>query len=102
MDRSMMSIQDAPMNVLILDISGLCAQGSASGSPKVDQTKNHSREDGKVGKVESHRRSRSDGERDVVSGTNHTVESDSSGNDDVSDRTDRQLHPIYFHTRYSR
>lgn len=52
MASSMISIQDAPIKVLIL-MSGLCAYETNAHAPKVDQTKDHSGDDGKVGKVET-------------------------------------------------
>lgn len=55
--------------------------------PEVDQTKDHTGDDGKVGKVETKRSTRGNGEGDVVTGTDHTVKGDGRSDDNISDRT---------------
>jgi hypothetical protein len=64
--------------------------GKTGDIPKVDETEHHPRDDGKVGKVEAHARSRGDGEGDVVARTDSSVESDGAGDDDVTDSTGGQ------------
>lgn len=58
--------------------------------PKVDEPQDHPRDDGKVGKVEAHARSRGNGEGDMVARTDSSVEGDGAGDDDVTDGTGGQ------------
>ena len=53
-------------------------------SPKVDQTENEPRDDGKIGEIEAHGGSRRDREGNVMTRTNRPVESDSGGDDDIA------------------
>ena len=72
---------------------------SRDNSPKVDQSKSKTRNDGKVRKVEPHRGAGSDGKGDMVARADGTVERDSEGDDDVSDSTCVQLVPSYHQDR---
>lgn len=87
-DLSMMYMHDEPIIVLILSGQHGDSYQKRISSPEIDKTEHQSGDNGKVGKVETHGRPGGNGEGNVVSGTDGTVERDGGGNDDVADGTD--------------
>lgn len=59
--------------------------------PKVEEAENHPGYNGKVGEVKAHTCPGGYGEGDVVAGSDCTVQSDSSGDNDISDRAGRSV-----------
>jgi hypothetical protein len=98
----MMYMHEDPIMVLILTISFRVYLDKCTESlPEVDETKDQSRDNGKVGEVKAHGRSSSDGEGNVISGTDGTVERNCSGDDEITNGTEQSASHDTCNNRYS-
>lgn len=96
MDSIMMRMQEEPIWVLmlyrlsVLLVTNPRAQNGGN-APKVDETHDESRDDGKVGKVEAQGGPAADRHANVVMSAHGAIQGDGDSNQDVANRTGKYV-----------